>query len=544
MVRRMVFVGAAVGLGLPLSSASCGTDDVTTLTCPAAAATFRIEAASGYTLWCKLPDGVASGPYEERDAADGVRVVGAFSDGLADGLWRRFAAAPDYTQIAEEAYADGRPNARWRTWDASGALTSDHRWAYGTPCGTWLELDAGVETSRIDLVDCDAIDEPEPVTGPPLAAIGDFGWDGASCTTGTLVAAPADDPAARFCVVEGTRDGPFGRWDAEGSKASGGQYAGGLATGVWRTWYPGGTVHEEGTYAAGSRAGTWRTWRSDRSLEYEAAWVADQYDGTWTAYWPHGSKHIEGAYRAGAKVGTWQSWYATGIADEVSTWRATAAAARSERDGAYTRNHPNGLHAAEGAFVADLRSGAWQTWHDNGEPANAGSYEEGQAVGLWKTWERDGRIASEGKFVVGIAHGSFTFWGWQYGERIKSIGIVESGQLQGPWHASYDPGGPAGDVSYFDGLREGASTTIWKNGATASEGSYHQGELVGRWKFYYDNGQVFIDCGFVDGEYDGEYREFYDNGQAKAEGSYQGGAKQGDWRYWTEDGRPTTEAGS
>jgi len=109
-------------------------------------------------------------------------------------------------------------------WDGNGALTSDHFWAYGEPCGMWRELAGGSEVSHQEFDDCDAVDEPPlPETGPPLAVVGDYGWDGTACAAGTLVSAPPDDPNARFCANGDVKQGPFGRCEAARDQRQRGQ---------------------------------------------------------------------------------------------------------------------------------------------------------------------------------------------------------------------------------------------------------------------------------------------------------------------------------
>lgn len=538
-------------LGLGLVAVSCDDDAVSAggLSCPSGSATYAAETGNGTTFWCKRPDGVAHGPYEERDAEGELLVRGAFADGLADGDWHRFSLDAEHAPVADEGYAAGQPNGHWTTWDENGAPRSEHDWAYGVPCGTWLELEAGVEVTRVERVACDRIDAPEPVVGPPLAVVGNFGWDGQTCPAGAPQTLPGD-PTARACMVDGMLDGPWGRWLDASTKVAGGEYTAGVATGTWRTWYPSGSVHEEGTQGAAGREGLWRSWRVDRTLETEATWQDDALDGPATTYWPHGTRESTGSYRGGEKTGTWTRWYPSGIEAEIDTWVVAGTPPVGLREGPYAKSHPQGVHAEAGQYLAGLQSGDWQTWHDNGVKATAGRYEAGLSTGVWQVWERDGLIGLEGPFVTGIAHGEFSIWSWQYGARIKSVGTVLSGVLQGPWHASYvgqagggDTGGPAGDVTYFDGVREGTSTTFWETGALASEGPYHRGEVVGRWKFYYENGQLRLDVGFLGLDYDGEYHEYYENGQVKAEGTWENGRKLDDWRYWTEDGRPTTEGG-
>ncbi|MBI4817564.1 MAG: hypothetical protein HY791_14985 [Deltaproteobacteria bacterium] len=511
--------------GLALLFLVACADETSGLDCPVGAAAFRNADES----WCKLSDGVAHGPYEKRDAAQNLLVVGAFDHGLADGVWHRFAPR------ADEGYAQGRPHGHWTVFDPQGSLSSDHFWAYGEPCGTWRELSADIEMSRHEYGDCDGVAMPPPTRAPPLAAQGDFGWDGESCPSGTtLVTDPDDDPRARFCASGDVKQGPFGRWHVgDGTKAAGGEFSDGVASGLWREWYPSGSVREEGSRIAGARSGPWRTWNSDRSLESEGLFAADLRDGRWTTYWPHGTKRSEGEYRADSKNGPWRTWWQTGIPNESQTWRVGV------REGSFERNYPSGVRAARGEYTADQRTGAWTTWHDNGIESSSGDYVAGLPQGRWETWDRDALRDSDGPFVDGLAHGIWSFWRWQSGERVQATGLVSFGELQGPWSAKHDPGGePAGDVTYVNGLREGPATTIWKNGRTSSEGSYLAGEPHGRWKFQYASGQLFLDCGFVRGRLHGAYSEYWENGQLKAQGTYSNGAMSGEFMYWTESGEP------
>jgi len=490
---RFLFVAACLGA---CDSGSGGGDDGAGLGCPDGAVTFRAERADGYELWCeRAADGVANGPYERHAADDTLVAAGAFDDGVA--------------------------------------------------CGTWRELAAGVELSHVDYAACGAGVEP-PDPDPTLAVVGDFGWDGTSCGAGTTLQTEGN---TRFCATAaGVKQGDYGTWyEGAGTKASGGQYRDGLASGTWRAWYPSGTVSAEGPRGADGRDGVWTTWRADRTRETVGTYAAGLRDGAWTSYWPDGGTHEAGGYHADAKDGAWRSFYPSGAEHISDHWAA------GRRDGAYVARYESGGHAEEGAYRDDLATGPWTTWYDNGVKATEGSYDAGLPVGSWSTWDRDGLPASAGAYVAGYADGTWSFWRWQIGERVKATGQVVRGVLEGPWHAAHDPGGePAGDVSYVHGVREGPSTTVWKNGQLASEGSYLGGELNGRWKFYYPSGQLFLDCGFVlaaalgtsgASPYDGAYVEYWDNGQVKAEGTYHAGTKADDWHYFAADGQPTSNAG-
>ena len=554
MIARVVFPARAAraaragGLaGLALFGAACtSSPDEAGLECPSGATPFRLTSATGTEDWCKLDDGVSHGAYEKRDDSGALLVVGAFDQGLATGDWHRFDEAT-HAPLADEGYARALPHGRWVTWDANGEPAFEHTWAYGTPCGTWREFQAGVEVSHADYSACDQVEAPNPPppgesAGPPLAVVGDFGWDGTACEGDrALVSAPADDPTARYCVQAGSQilDGPFGRWDAGGeggAKTAGGEYDDGAPAGTWRGWYPGGTLSEEGAREASGRVGPWRFWRADRSLEHEGAFSGDRRTGAWRSYWPHGTRMAEGRYVEGKKDGGWKTYFPSGIPDGTPTYRQGAL------EGAYTKNHPSGVHAETGAYQDDERAGRWTTWHVNGVEASRGEYTLGLKSGEWKLWDRDGLPEAEGRFAAGRQSGTWSLWRWQSDERVKSTGAVVDGLAHGRWVATHDPGGePAGEVTYHRGRREGPSNAIWKNGNTLSEGRYLAGQPQGPWKFYYEDGQLFVDCGFVRGQLQGEYRDYHPDGEPRSEGVYSEGAKVGLWTYWDKSGQMHTE---
>jgi antitoxin component YwqK of YwqJK toxin-antitoxin module len=128
--------------------------------CPPGTERAAGETPSGREQWCRR-DGTSSrhGPYVAWHANDRVQAEGAFADGRPDGRWRLFYASGqplldgEYRDgvkqglwtfwyangVKKEAgvFRDGREQGRWIRWFESGQLQSEGEYRDGVPDRRW-----------------------------------------------------------------------------------------------------------------------------------------------------------------------------------------------------------------------------------------------------------------------------------------------------------------------------------------------------------------------------------------------------------------------
>jgi antitoxin component YwqK of YwqJK toxin-antitoxin module len=239
--------------------------------------------------WCRTPDGIADGRYERL--------------------------GPDGQTLVEGWYTNDAADATWYGYDLAGNALWQREWDEGRACGTWIDFTSNDARETI-YPDCNKPpDEPDP------APTADFGWDGLACPDGATLTVDAIDVNARFCVVDGRRHGPFGRWfDADlKHKHVNGFYTNDKRDDTWHIWYEDGGVHETGDYVDDARQGHWWSYAPEGWRESEGEYRAGSRHGVWLTFHGNGQRRQKGSYTQGLREGVWQHYYPNGVMEDETT---------------------------------------------------------------------------------------------------------------------------------------------------------------------------------------------------------------------------------
>lgn len=101
-------------------------------------------------------------------------------------------------------------------------------------------------------------------------------------------------------------------------------------------------------------------------------------DGHWIWRYPSGELREEGDFDSGVRAGTWTQYYPSGQLRSRGARAWCAATRRSEREGAWSFWHENGVAAEHGTFRAGRRAGRWEFTNRDGslDAARTGEYYE------------------------------------------------------------------------------------------------------------------------------------------------------------------------
>lgn len=112
---------------------------------------------------------------------------------------------------------------------------------------------------------------------------------------------------------DGTREGPFVRFHANGALRERGTVHGGKRRGRF-TLYDENTGKKivDGEYRDDWKVGWWQTWYPSGAKKSEGEYADDKSRGPWTYYDEKGRKKEEGEYRAGVKHGIWLEYDPSG----------------------------------------------------------------------------------------------------------------------------------------------------------------------------------------------------------------------------------------
>ncbi len=138
----------------------------------------------------------------------------------------------------------------------------------------------------------------------------------------------------------------------------------------------------------------------------------------------------------------------------------------------------------------------------------------------------DGRMVSEGPEIF-----------WYPDGGVKERGYNLNGRRDGKWELFNKSGQKTKEVSYRDGVVNGATREFYPSGGLKSEQQYHAGNLHGVSTHYQPNGKVRATQNFSQGVLHGEAKDYFDNGNMKAKGEYNKNTKSGYWTYWYSSGK-------
>jgi antitoxin component YwqK of YwqJK toxin-antitoxin module len=184
--------------------------------------------------------------------------------------------------------------------------------------------------------------------------------------------------------------------------------------------------------------------------------------------------------------------------------------AQGRKQGAWSKNWPNGKVRYTGQFKDDKPQGEFKHWTEDGLVSTIQVFAPDGKTSRAQHFHGNGRVMASGKYV-GQAKDSL----WNYFDEDGKLRKVERLQL----------GTPHGDeVSYY------------ADGTEAERTGYDHGRKHGQWRQWFTDGKVKAEGRFANGDPEGVMTWYYPSGRKEIEGSMVKGSRDGTWFYWNEDG--------
>ena len=244
-------------------------------------------------------------------------------------------------------------------------------------------------------------------------------------------------------------------------KASG-TYRNGVAEGIRREYdttgkivrsfiYKNGIVTGEGIVKEdGSRDGHWKEFYADGSLRSEGDYKQGKPIGEWNYFYPDGKLEQHGKYtNSGKLTGNWKWYFNNGqlmLEEEYID---------GEKDGMHTEYDEKSKIIEQGEYLKGLEDGPW--FSISADYLERGTYRDGLKTGLWSAWylfvrdsKTDSILSFTGNFVDDNPDGKHTYY-WENG-KIKDEGNYLTGKKDGNWCKYNDDGSLFLIITYRNGI--------------------------------------------------------------------------------------------
>jgi len=168
----------------------------------------------------------------------------------------------------------------------------------------------------------------------------------------------------------------------------------GSRNGPWKDFSADGVVIAEGNYTDSRRSGAWKFYNAAGKLEQAGSYNNGRIDGTWRWYYPEGELLREEDYYQGKRDGQYTEYTRTG---EIIT-RGTYT--DGERNGEWKLT--SGDNTEEGNYLLGLRDGTWKAFYPDGKIRFKGDYNQGNPDGHHVIYYENGRIKEERYYKNGL----------------------------------------------------------------------------------------------------------------------------------------------
>lgn len=154
-------------------------------------------------------------------------------------------------------------------------------------------------------------------------------------------------------------------------------------------------------------------------------------------------------------------------------------------------------------------------------------------TGKAKALHKNGTVKQEITFVNGVKEGAYMTW-FPSGKK-ESIKYYKDNKLEGAVITWYENGSYERKVEFLNNKKHGKFESFYENGQVKEGGIYVNGKKSGLSTGYYENGQKESEGMWVDDAEDGLHTSWFKTGKKSNEIRYKNG-QQVDAKYWAEDG--------
>ncbi len=283
-----------------------------------------------------------------------VRYMGAFENGMPNGLFRHFDEAGVLT--SEVLHVGERSRARH--FHPEGGLMATGNYIDQRKDSTWNYYDVEGRLRKVEHYSKGELD------GAQITYYGSGGM------------------AEKGHFSNGIRKGEFKEWFENGHLKSEYTYVDGRPDGDVLHNHPNGRKESEGRVVNGEREGTWRYFNEDGSLHLQAVFRSGEMvkekreNGTFTEYWDGEKvKRVE-SYRNGKREGSFVEYHNNG------TWLLKQQAADPVTGASQDleRVLEGQTKSREGSYKNDLLDGAVKEYDERGKLVRTTQYVAGEAV--------------------------------------------------------------------------------------------------------------------------------------------------------------------
>jgi antitoxin component YwqK of YwqJK toxin-antitoxin module len=348
----------------------------------------------------------------------------------------------------------------------------------------------------------------------------------------------------------GQRDGLYTFWYGNGQKHQERNYVDGVWVGPTTVWYENGQKKKAGVNKAGKEHGKWTYWyrngvkskvvdfkygkidgdivaftktgEEDDRQTYSNDRLQDEWSYEYD-YHDNGELKTKRSFNNGVEGGLWTTWFDNGQKKEegqwennqymlLNRWNKNGKFLVKDGNGGWVSNNEDGSKKRKQMYEAGLLTvdlSFVREHYEDGQLKSEKSYEDNNPDGDWFTWHPNGQMQEQGL--------------WRNDEyflinRWSSTGkfLVENGD--GGWVSKT-----------ADGRKK------WKK-------IYKDGQLAGKWTYMYteyESGKIKSEVSYKNGIRDGAWMVWHENGQKKEGGLIRDGVETGDWTSWDEDGNIT-----
>jgi antitoxin component YwqK of YwqJK toxin-antitoxin module len=183
------------------------------------------------------------------------------------------------------------------------------------------------------------------------------------------------------------------------------------------------------------------------------------------------------------------------------------------------------------------KQGAWSKNYPNGQVRYAGQFKNDKPIGTFQYFNNNGVLMSKVEHrEKDTAYAEF----YHDGIAIMSSGKYYKQERVGIWKYFDGEGDITSQCIYLNGKKHGPERIYFKDGRTAKELSYTHGFKQGQVTEFFPSGKVKFKGTYVDDNLDGEVEYFHPNGAPKALGNYQHAVKNNTWTLYDGHGKVKT----
>jgi antitoxin component YwqK of YwqJK toxin-antitoxin module/tetratricopeptide (TPR) repeat protein len=513
-----------------------------------------------------------NGPYVLNYPSGKMRETGTYTKGKRTGLWREYYTSGKLSveQTFDEA---GKPHGIYHDYDTQGRLFSETHYDHGRIVRL-VHFDSDGKTTADVVIkkgrqEVKAYDLEGRVRSTGFIENGNLAGEWRRFfADGTL------REVAHYDAATGTQVGANELYYSNGQLRQRSNLGpDGSREGYFEQFYADGQPEQTGFYHLGQSQGVWKSFSANGRLSQQREYNGGELNGSMLTYETGGHPTGEWLYAYG-KLRQAIIYDSTGRVAQHMELPATATEllrrfpgsgsqpavlnradlADGDYEGTQTWLFPSGKPEITMRMRGGKRYGPYRVQYANGQASVEGEYLNGERYGQFTNYYADGTLQNRGRYLANERVGEWTF-NFPNGKVEKVLTFNDEGELHGP-SRYYNPAGELLVEQQFDNgslvsslapgavgatpqalpTAGGTVQVAFANGKPAASETYQHGYPVGSFVYYYSSGQVFRRINYQKGLRSGTLVSYWPSGKPMEEENYQHGELTGRCRYYRSDG--------